>query len=147
MLRRTLTAASLLLLLTIAGCDDNDSSPTDPTDEPPEDLVIVTESFEGVVLQLGTASHNFMVATPGPITFALTEISPLATITMGMGIGNPDTDDPSKCNQFASDTSVRAGQSLQATATSAAAYCVSVFDVGNIFADQEIAYKLTVTHP
>lgn len=147
MLRIILATASLLLLLVLAGCDGSDSSPTEPTDEPPEEVPTVTETFEGVVAQTGSSSHNFMVANVGVIRFGLTELEPLETITMGLGVGNPSETDPEQCVLFARDDSVRAGQVLQATATRAAAYCVSVLDVGNIFPDQQISYTLTVTHP
>jgi len=146
MLRTTLTMASLLMLLITVGCSDDDS-PTAPTDEPPVEVPTVTETFQGTVAQTGTSSHNFMVANAGTITFGLSELQPLATITMGLGVGNPSESDPEQCALFARDNAVRAGQTLQATATTAAAYCVSVFDVGNVFPDQQISYTLTVTHP
>jgi hypothetical protein len=129
-----------------AACSDDDDSPTEPT-EPPVEVPTVTETFQGTVAQAGTSSHNFMVANAGVISFGLGELQPLATITMGLGVGNPSESDPEQCVLFARDNAVRAGETLQATANAAAAYCVSVFDVGNVFPDQEISYTLTVTHP
>jgi hypothetical protein len=99
-------------------------------------------------LALGGAScHFFDVAQPGPITMSILALAPLETLTVGLGLGLPDDTVGSGCGLLVSDSSVRKDQSFLATVNTVGSHCVCVFDVGNIFADQNVTYTIDVEHP
>jgi hypothetical protein len=144
---RLLLASLTLIGFGVTGCD-NSSSPTNPAATPtPDPVELVTETFQGAVAQTGASTHFFVVANLGTISFGLSDLQPLSTITLGLGVGTPSVAAPDTCELFASDSAVRSGQTLQASASVVGNYCVTVFDVGNIFPGQTISYTLKVVHP
>ncbi len=135
----------LLVGVVALGCDDDDL-PTQPIDETP-DPPTMTETFTGMFGQNSTSEHTFTVEATGDILLELTAMEPVATLTVGMGIGNVvDTADP-PCVVFASDTRVVVGSELLSADAPPGEYCVSVGDVGNVFPDATVTYTLEVTHP
>lgn len=133
------------------GCSGSDTptEPTDPVDVTPVDTV--TETFEGSISQLDTSCHHFETSERADVTLNLTEIGPLPTLTVGMGIGTSDeivegSDEDQGCTLFASDRSVQAPATLLSASLGAGQYCVCVFDVGNIFANRVIDYTVEVEH-
>jgi hypothetical protein len=76
----------------------------------------------------------------------MTQAGPPPTITMGLGIGNPDNS--GNCifisggvtNQAVAGTTPQ----LQGTLTVSGAYCVAIGDIGN--AAGPITYAITVSH-
>ena len=139
-----LLLAALLITAGVA-CDDN-STPTAPIVEQP-DIETTIDTFEGSIALGETSCHVISSTQAGPAELQITSLQPLATLTVGLGIGLDDDDPDSACPFFATDSSVRVGDTLLTTLTSVAAYCVCIFDVGNIFPDQTVDYVFQVDHP
>lgn len=134
-----------MMVVTIACSDDNPTTPTAP--EPLPEPERITETFGGTVTQGGSSTHVFTVAVAGNIEMTLTSVQPLETLTLGVGIGTTADGTPESCAGFAQDNSVRQGATLLFEATTGGAYCVFVYDVGNIFPGVTVRYTLDVTHP
>ncbi len=142
--------AAVALMATV-GCSGSDTptEPTDPVDVTPVETL--TEIFEGSISQSETSCHHFETSENADITMQLTDIQPLVTLTVGMGIGTSDevvegSDEEQGCSLFASDNSVMAPATLLSARLGAGQYCVCVFDVGNIFAKRVIDYTVEVEH-
>ena len=137
----------LLLLATAAlalvGCDDDDG-PVD-VEEPVLDERVI-DTFMGTVEQGGSSINLFTVVGLNQTDLTITTLAPLETITMGLGVGTT-ADGGETCSFVAQDNSVRQGETLIAGTLSPGDYCVSVFDVGNIFPDQTVTYSIDVEHP
>jgi hypothetical protein len=131
----------------LAACDDS-TSPTEPTTEEEEvEVATVTETFDGS-LRLGeTSCHDFVTTEVGDVELTITDLEPLGTLTLGMGVGVPDEAATSGCSLFAADQSVRLGDILLSSQLAVAEYCLCVYDVGNIFAGETVTYSIDVTHP
>ena len=134
---------ALSIALLIASCDSSESiDPIAPLPEPDR----ITESFSGSFGQQGESFHSFETVELGNTEMVITALDPLATLTVGLGIGSPN-DGAETCIRFASDDSVRIGAVLLVGGQPAGPYCVVIYDVGNVFADQEVTYTVEVTHP
>ena len=145
---RKLSVFAVLVLLVVAtlGCDDNDS-PTAPVVEEPAPVPTVTDTYTGE-LRLGeTSCHVFNAVNPGDSQLMIVSLEPLPTLTVGLGLGIDDGDPETACSFFATDRSVRVGETLLSRLTSTGDHCVCILDVGNIFADQTVIYTLQVEHP
>jgi hypothetical protein len=146
---RSLRRLALLLALALApfavAC--NDDSPSEgpaPTPTPPPR---VTDTFSGTFGQNAGASHSFTVGQTGDVEVKLTAMAPLATLAVGMGIGQVDSTVTPPCATFAEDTNVRLNETLLSSNLAPGTYCVKVRDTGNVFPDVTVAYTVTVTHP
>lgn len=133
----SLLAATLALA---SACAPKSATPVGPTTDP------VTENFTGTVAVGGATSHPFTVKEANQITsITLTQAGPPVTIFMGLGIGYW-TASTSTCTLLS-------GGAVQASAipqlngyTQVGAYCVQVFDVGNIPEGQTVTYAVSVLH-
>ncbi len=142
--RIALAAGSTVLFL--AACNDS-TSPTEPEVEEVVEVATVTETFSGD-LDLGEIScHLFVTTQTGDVDMEMTGVAPLATLTLGLGIGLPDENADGDCALFGLDQSVRLGEILQSASLTTAEYCVCIFDVGNIFATETVTYTVDVKHP
>lgn len=107
---------------------------------------VVTQTFNGTINPGGVAVYSFTVTTPGTVTVTMTSAGPPATITMGLGIGNPDTN--GNCIFLSGGTtSAQANTTtpqLSGNLTSSGAYCVEIADIGN--AAGPITYSIAVSH-
>src|SRR5689334_21872929 len=108
---------------------------------------VTTETFTGVVPVGSFKIHTFTVTTPGAISVTMTAAGPPPTITMGIGLGNPDAN--GNCVFIAGAVNNAAVAStttphLQGTLTASGAYCVEIGDVGN--AAGPITYSISVSH-
>ena len=139
-----LLLATLLISIGV-GCDNNDSPTAPVVDEP--DVETVVETFEGTITLGEVSCHAFTAMQSGPAEMKITSLEPLQTLTVGLGLGNDDGDPASACPFFATDRSVRVGETLLTSVVATDSYCVCVFDVGNIFADQTVTYVFDVDHP
>ncbi|REJ76673.1 MAG: hypothetical protein DWQ30_17265 [Acidobacteria bacterium] len=135
-------AASLLALLMLVACDDDPVEVVEPPDPDPQ----VTEIFSGTVEQLGLSIHLFTIGGLNNTEVEITELAPLETLTLGLGVGT-STDGGETCALLAQDRSVRLGETLLIQNLAEGEYCVTVFDVGNIFPDQVVEYTIEVLHP
>jgi hypothetical protein len=138
-------AVVLALALPLAAC--NDDSPSESPAPTPTPVPRVTDTFTGTFGQNGAASHSFTVSQVGDVELKLTAIAPLATLSVGMGIGQVDTTLTPPCRNFAEDANVRVNETLLSGNLAAGTYCVRVRDTGNVFPGVVVDYTVTVTHP
>ena len=83
-MRRSVSEVLLLALLVLAvgACDDDNSTPTNPTPTP----VATTETFSGVLTVNGARSFPF-ASNAGSVTATMTALAPDPLTVIGMAIG------------------------------------------------------------
>lgn len=139
-----LAAALVAGVLGSPACSTRDR-PTAPEPEP--DPPTTTETFMGDIDQNESSCHSFTLVADGDVTLLITSLQPLPTLTVGLGLGQPDTAAATGCSLFVQDDNVRTNQSLLASNLQAGDYCSCIFDVGNIFPGETVTYSFDVTHP
>lgn len=137
--------AVLALIVIGIGCSD-DPAPTEPVEEPVE-VPRVTETFTGMFGQGESSDNQFTVSQTGNVELKITELLPVETLTVGMGIGNWDEGTDPPCQLFASDGRVVVDTVLLSAGVAPGEYCVQVRDVGNVFPDATVTYTVEVLHP
>jgi len=118
-------------LLAAVACDDA-STATSPTTTSP-----VTETFVGQVSVGGAASA-------GTAAITLTQIGPPADVTVGLGVGIPQS---GGAGCYLTQT-VQAGASSApqlTVAVEAGTYCVRLFDTGAL--TSPVAFNVTIVRP
>lgn len=135
--------AILAVLAVLCGCDESSSSPTESTDDE-TGTTVVTESYTGSFGMGGTSDHEVGIGASGTTEAVLVSLAPLATLTVGMGIGT--LDDSRACTLATQDTSVRVGDTLTLAVTSGL-YCVRLFDVGNVPEGAVVDYTVDLHLP
>jgi hypothetical protein len=130
--------------LLFAACQGNNDSPTEPVD----DLVVerVTDLFAGTLTQGAISCHSIVTGVLGDLDVAITELAPLSTLAVGLGLGQPAESEESGCLISVVDTVVHQGDILRSPDVSAGTYCACVIDEGNIFPDAIVDYTLEVTY-
>jgi len=141
LLRLILAAGTACGLAACGGSTSSSNSVAAPS------ATVVNETFTGTVQVMGTNVHNFTVTTPGAVSVTMTQAGPPATITMGLGIGNPNA--AGGCSFIAGGVTNSAVAStttpqLSGTLTASGAYCIAIGDIGN--AAGPITYSVTVSH-
>lgn len=140
------TALFLLgLALLVAGCGNNDSTPTSPTTTTPVAAPTVTDTFSGTLPVGGFRFYSFTVTENGTVNLTLTSVSGAfvpSTVMLGLGIGTPSGVD---CATTATVTAA-AGSAPQLTGTfSPGLYCARMYDVGNLFGPA--TFSMDIAHP
>ena len=134
-------AALALVAMMASGCNNSNNS-TGPTPQ------LVTETFNGSVQQGGTDNpHTFTVTSDQTQLLAgFTAIGPSTVTSLGIGIGQWNASS-STCglNQSQNTAATIGATAINATA-GAGAYCVRVFDGGNISAGTTATYTVQVEH-
>ena len=124
-------------------CGGSSTSPSTVATPP---ATVVTETFTGTVQPLATMVHTFTVTTPGAVSITMTAAGPPPTISMGLGIGNPNS--AGNCIFLSGGTTTAIASAttpqLSGNLTASGAYCVAIGDIGN--AAGPIAYSITVSH-
>ncbi len=139
---RGLTCAFIAALsaFALSACSkQTGSAPTTPTS-----AATSTEAFSGTVPQLGSDPHPFTVTNAGTVTATLTSIAPLATMSIGVGIGNWDG---TTCTTITQNDNARAGTAALNGTMNPGNYCVRVYDSGNIPDGGSVTYSVQVVHP
>jgi hypothetical protein len=97
--------------------------------------------FSDTLLVLGANTHQFTVVNIGAVKISLTSVQPAAAV--GLGIGTPNA--TGTCTVIQQVQTV-AGPSVQlsGTATVPGAYCVTIFDLGNLV--EPAVYTINVLH-
>jgi hypothetical protein len=134
---RKILIAAIALMPMLAACGSS-SNPNNPT--PTE----VTETFTGTITQNGAATITYDTATAGTVTATLTALAPDATSVIGFALG---TWDGSACQLVIVDPAGTTGSVHGANVSTKGTYCVHLYDVGKITADQAVTYTVTVEHP
>jgi hypothetical protein len=141
---RTAQFAGALALAVSAAFAAACGGSSDPTTVTAPTGTVVTDTFNGTVQPGGASINAFTVTIGGTVSVTLVSAGPPATITMGLGIGNPSS--TGTCAFLSGGTTMTpAGTTAQLSGSLAAgAYCVAVVDVGN--AAGPITYTVTVAH-
>jgi hypothetical protein len=127
--------ALLLLPLTLlaAGCGSASTS-TAPS-------VHAVQTFNGTLQPLGTDMYNFTTAITGIVTVTLTNASPPAAVTLGLGIGTPSG---GACALIQTLPAQAANVAQFSGTADPGSYCVTVFDLGTLTAP--VNYTVVVSH-
>jgi hypothetical protein len=138
----TVAASLAVVVAAVAACGGSNSTSniTSPSS------AVTTETFTGTVQQSSTNVHNFTVASPGSVSVTMTSAGPPATITMGLGIGNPDASGNCIFLQGGTTAAVASTTTpqLSGNLTASGTYCVAIGDIGN--AAGPITYTIVVSH-
>jgi hypothetical protein len=112
---------------------------------------VTTETFTGTLNPpvnsvFDAKVHLFTVTTAGGnINITLVSASPPATIQLGLALGNPSsTGTCSIIPGFNIATAAGSTAQIPAAGAPAGAYCVAIYDVGNVL--QPVNYVVTVAH-
>ena len=130
-------AAALLLVLTglAAGCNDSTTTPTTPTNP-------VSETLTGTITQNGVSVQPFNAAAAGTVIATVTTLAPSSS-TVGFSMG---TYSGTTCQVVLDNPAAVQGSILTANAATAGAFCVRLYDVGNITAGSTVNFTVTVVH-
>lgn len=131
----------LLLAATIgvAGCDDASNNPFGPS--PPVSPADRTEEFSGTVGLEDSAVHPFPVPSRSNISVTLVTVGPLATLSVGLGVG---TWDGELCSLIGADNNARQNTALSGQ-VEPGNYCAAIFDNGNF--TEPVTYLIRVQRP
>jgi hypothetical protein len=134
--------ALILLAVVAAACGGSTTAPTTVG----SNATVSNDVFTGTVAVGGQNVHNFTVTTPGTVSVTMTAAGPPPTITMGLGVGNPNG--AGGCTFLTGGTTTAQASTttaqLTGTLTASGAYCVAIADIGN--AAGPITYSITVSH-
>jgi hypothetical protein len=130
------TLTVLLSLSVLAAACSDPVAPTTPTPV----AATTTDTFTGTLLVLGVNTHPFNVQQIGALKVSITDITPGAAVTLGVG-----TPALTGCTVVNALTAV-ASQTPQisGTATVVGPFCVSVSDPGNLV--EPVTYTVVVQH-
>ena len=139
--RRSISAILLVAGLSLAISCGTTTPPTSPTTTP-----TITDTFSADLAQQGSITHNFKVNSTGEVTVTLTSVSPLAT--MSLGVGMMTSDGTSCVATLTQNDNARANNVAALLGTAASGnYCIRVYDSGNIPVSTTVSYTITVLHP
>ena len=141
-MRRLLPGILLLALATsLAGCNDNTTSPSTTTTTAPT-TATTTETFTGTLHKNGAETYNFTATTGGTVLVtltALTDGTPVIGLSLGSWTG-------AAC-QIVIDNSNAAVQGfVTGTVTSATSLCARVYDAHGTVANPA-DFTITAAHP
>ena len=136
--QRVIVPAVLLLLA--GGCGSSGSSAlTGPSP------TLSTETFTGSIGQGGIAVHNFTVNSSGYTLLAgFTSIAPASVTALGLGIGAWDATTSTCGLNLTQNDTARAGSTALTGTAAAGAFCLRVYDAGNVPADVTASYTVQV---
>lgn len=138
-MRHFVAASGLAALLAVVGC----ASPAAPTTPAP---ATVTDTFSSTLAQQSSNTHQFVVNATGQVTISLTSVSPLSTMSLGIGFMTSDGTNCLTTSSFNTDARADGVAALLGTAQKGN-YCVRVYDNGNIPVSTTVNYTVTVEHP
>jgi hypothetical protein len=129
----------LSLSLLTAGCADP-VAPATPTPVQPT----ITETFTGTLTVLGVSTFPFTVQQPGGVTATITEMTPSATVLLGVG-----SQGATGCTVIQSVETGVPGTTpqLSGTASVAGNFCVAISDPGNGKLVEPVNFTIIVRHP
>lgn len=108
---------------------------------------LVTETFSGSISRNSTGVHAFTVNSSGYALLAgYTSISPSSVPALGLGLGSWDAA-TSACSLNVSQTdSARSGNTALSGSANSGAYCLRVYDGGNVPDGVTATYTVQVQH-
>jgi hypothetical protein len=135
--RRALLAVLIAATVSAAGCDDDTTTPIEPTLPP-----TVTESFSGTITPNGAATHPFATQRSGSVEVTLVSVSPDSSVVLGLSLG---TWNGVVCQIILANDNATQGAVVSGTVTSFGTLCVRVYDVGRF--TEPVSYEVQVVHP
>jgi len=140
---RIVRAVIVAFAVVVNGCSSSSSTST-PTGPTP---TVITESFNGSIGQNGTVIHNFTINNSGYTVLAgFTSITPASVTALGLGIGSWDASSSTCGLNLTQNDTARNGSTAINNTAGAGAFCVRVYDGGNIAADVTVSYTVQVQH-
>jgi hypothetical protein len=141
-MRRLLPGILLLMLtMSVAGCDDNTTSPTPTTSTIPA-TATTTETFTGRLEKNGAITFPFIATAGGTVVVTLTSVTDSA-LQIGLSLG---TWTGAACQIVIANDSAAQNAVVTGTVTSAASLCARVYDpAAKVTAPQD--FTVTVAHP
>jgi hypothetical protein len=133
-------AAALTISLASWGC----GSTSTPTQNTPVTYEQHTETYSGTINVGETKAFHFTVTNPGSLDAAITSLSPISTLTMGLNLNYWDVTAEACPRSTVSSEVARVNAALSGTPQQAGEYCVSIFDVGNVQGATD--FTITVLH-
>jgi hypothetical protein len=118
------------------------SKSTDSATAP--DPVTKVETFSGSLTRSGVNVHPFTVSVAGAVAIGLTEIAPVATLALGVGIG---TWDGTTCTSLTTNDNAHMGSTALSGTAQIGNFCVRVYDSGSVPENTTVTYTLQVGHP
>jgi hypothetical protein len=132
----------ILVLLSLAAC----SSGTNNTTTGPTPTATV-ETFQGSIDQNGSAVYSFNVANGGfTLAVAFSNLAPASVTALGVGVAAWDAPTSTCGLNLAQNDSSKSGSTAVSGTAAAGAYCVRVYDGGNIPAGVSAQYTVQVQH-
>ena len=111
------------------------------------DATPITETFSGSVTPASGSTHSFITLTGGSIKATLTAVGPDATKNVGFSLVTFNTT-LNTCTAVLDNPAALQAFQFTATASSIGAYCVRIYDNGNVTTDNvPYTYTITVVHP
>lgn len=131
---------AVLLLAALSGGCSNDTATSPASTATTSTAGVAT--FGSFLAANGSSTHTFEVSQAGTISVTLTNVTPAATV--GLGIGIPG--DVAICG-LSSSIETLAGSAPQLTvAVDAGVYCAQIYDAGGI-TGTGVAFSMTIAHP
>ena len=140
---RARAAILIISLLFLPACGSSPASTTSPTTV----LAMTTDTFSGSIAQNGTGVYPFTVTSSGSTLLAgFTSISPSTVAALGLGIGSWDSSTSSCSLNISQNDTARSGNTGLNGTPDSGAYCVRVYDGGNIPVGVTASFTVQVQH-
>ena len=141
-MRRLLPGILLLtLVMSVAGCDDNTTSPT-PTTTTVPNTAATTETFTDTLQKNGAITFNFTAAGAGTVILTLTSVSD-SSLQIGLSLG---TWTGTACQVVIANDAAAQSAVVTGTLTAAASLCARVYDAG-AKVNPPVDFTVTAAHP
>ena len=141
MVRRIACGILLCATAALAGACGDTTTGAAPTPVP------ITETFTGTVNPASGATHSFVTLTGGAIKATRTAVGPDAAKNVGFSLGTFNST-LNTCTAVLDNPAALQAFEFNATASTIGAYCVRIYDNGNITTDAvAYSYTITVVHP
>ena len=131
------------ILSTVLGLTLFTAACADPVAPPAPSPVVptISEAFTGTLIQLGSNTHPFTVQQVGGLKVSLSDVSPAASITFGVG-----TQSLVSCTLISQQV-YQPGMTVQlsGTATTTGQFCVMVYDAAGTLVEP-VNYTVNVLH-
>ncbi len=130
--RHTATIVALALVTSAISACGSTAAPSAP----------VTETLSGILVPTALSYSVITASGGGDISITLVSLSPLSTITVGVGIGVTTSNG---CALQYSQENFKVGTVWNTSLSGKGLYCVAIYDIGQTA--QNVNYTLKVTHP
>ena len=141
---RRLRPGILLLILTmsVAGCDDNTTSPSPTTTTVPS-TATTTETFTGSLQKNGAVTFPFIATAGGTVILTMSSLAPDSSLQIGLSLG---TWTGTACQIVIANDAAAQNAVVTGTVTSAASLCARIYDPA-AKVNSSVDFTVTVAHP